>query len=605
MKLKRLLFCILFAFLLVGCTKAETQGGGNNGGDDPTGDVGDQGGNSGNTDPVEPPAPVITYTVTVYDEDGNKSTETVDQGDTFYEPTLTVDNEHMFCGWYFDKDLTKEATFPLAVNSDISLYPKVMTNKEYFLTARDKTVNSNYTYEDTLSITTNVPLISDTMRKGIIKQRTSDDFSYLACYTSSGALLSDGESYILHKGNLREEIKLKEDGTLDGFSTKSIEDSDSSTFAKAIFEYEADDIESLVYVSNNKYELKTTANASSVISSILGIFNNPVISSIISVLPEVSPSYDMYVTYDGDYIDTYTYEFEVSATLPIFGDVTLTVEYSLDFINYDTPALEEPKVPSLFISSAEIDEAGNTFKTDLEEYKSKEVSKYKYELDINVEDEESPYTANVQGEATRKHYNDNIYFNNHITTDTNFKTHPAYEKIEGIDGYEINRANIADGSVYSVTDTWGWNNDIKNSTSRGNVDNYYLLIDSDIFSSSYIVVGQKTDKGSYSFILNNEGILKLLKLFNEQFYLEEDSNEIKVLGIYDEDSVVVEEANIEVVYVEGILSEINITITGTIDTTYDKNQLNDAEFEIEYSMKIDSSIEDYDIPTKSKDIHLD
>lgn len=523
------------------------------------------------------------------------------EGTSFAKPNDPIAEEgYLFDGWYLDAQFIQEATFPLIIQSNVVLYAKFSEIKEYFLEAREKTLSNGYTYTDHLNVTTSILGIAgpQALREGTISKRNDGDLTYKAHYLSSGLLLVDGEEYILERLGNKETIRLNEDGHLTKYEVERLEDvKDGSVYAKAIFEYASEDIEKVIDSGNGLYEIKTTANTSSVISSTLSILGSSFVQGLISVLPEVGNTFTMFVTFDDGYIDTYTYEFEIEVASTI-----LNFAYSLDFNQYnETSALVPPTFDNVLLGQNEINqEINETVKTIYTNYKDLNPSSYSYELDVVLENEDQTFDTNVKGKTIRTNQNETIYFNNKISLNTNFD-----EYYEDVENYEIYRANLLNGEVYNAIDrTWPLSNEYHLSTSRNEIDAYYLFLDVDFYTISNINALEK-ETNQYHFVLNQNGVVELLNLFEAHTYiLKEDANKYSPFGNYDSNKLILEEAFLIISFDEQQqLEEITLEVSGDIDSQFVNFESSTYDFTLMYNLKVES-ISTYEIPETTDDIEL-
>lgn len=523
------------------------------------------------------------------------------EGTSFAKPNDPIAEEgYLFDGWYLDAQLIQEATFPITIQSNVTLYAKFSKIKEYFLEAREKTLSNGYTYTDHLNVTTSILGIAgpQALREGTISKRNDGDLTYKAHYLSSGLLLVDGEEYILERLGNKETIRLNEDGHLTKYEVERLEDvKDGSVYAKAIFEYASEDIEKVIDSGNGLYEIKTTANTSSVISSTLSILGSSFVQGLISVLPEVGNTFTMFVTFDDGYIDTYTYEFEIEVASTI-----LNFAYSLDFNQYnETSALVPPTFDNVLLGQNEINqEINETIKTIYTNYKDLNPSSYSYELDVVLENEDQTFDTNVKGKTIRTNQNETIYFNNKISLNTNFD-----EYYEDVENYEIYRANLLNGEVYNAIDrTWPLSNEYHLSTSRNEIDAYYLFLDVDFYTISNINALEK-ETNQYHFVLNQKGVVELLNLFEAHTYiLKEDASKYSPFGNYDSNQLILEEAFLIISFDEQHqLEEITLEVSGDIDSQFVNFESSTYDFTLMYNLKVES-ISTYEIPETTDDIEL-
>lgn len=525
------------------------------------------------------------------------------QGDILTKPEDPISNkEEIFAGWYLDENFNTEASFPITIDSNIDLYARFLSYKDYFLEAREKTLSTDYKYSDSLNVTTLIASVNGptAKRTGVVlnKKDKAINSYYLANYTSSGALLFDGQEYVIKRDNKIENIRFNEDNELTKYEVNQDDNQlDSSSFAKAIFEYSPDQIKSVEKLSGSgsdgKYEINTNLNATSVITSALNALGSPLIQNIITQLPSIDASYLMSVNYENGRIKTYEYSFTVEVSV-----ATINFNYTLTFDSATNVDIVLPNFDNLFLESSKINEYLLDFKKDYSTYKNQNLSKYKYDVFTLIETDDEKYEVNQKGEASRKIVDDEIYFNNYIDLSTNLDS--IYDELEN---YKVTRANLENGDVYSCVNNLIFADEYTESTSREDNDNYLMMFDDILFTSSnFSAIQNQEANNKVIFVLNSFGVKEVLNELNTKIYLEEESNSIKSLGEINLNSISFEEANIEVIYSDDKIDQINLNIVGELSTKY-VNEISNASFSIEYEL-INQEINEYEIPQTSDDIQL-
>ena len=526
-----------------------------------------------------------------------------EEGASVNKPSDPYLNGYVFDGWYFDDDYKTLVTFPFIIEKNTTIYAKFVENKEYFLLAREKTLSESYKYSDTLEVTTTI--MGDqgiagpsANRKGDVTCLQNGDPSYLAHYISSGALLFDGEEYIIYNGGQRQNLKLNEDGKITHYEAEPNENKgDTSAFAKAIFEYQEKDIESVTETTRGMFEIRPTASITEVISGALTLLNNPLIQNIVDKLPETDNDYSMSVTYEDGYIDTFEYSFEIDVEM--IGSVTF--DYTIDFEAHGN--IENITVPSfdgIYISTEDKAAALSSILADTKKYKSNEYSSYSYSVETLVDDGSSTYEFSQSGDTIRTVKDEDVYFKNHLDVKTNLN---EYYDDKEIENYDVYRANIADGSTYSCVDNLIFSDELTLSTNRGEVDTYLLFPqDEYLVASNFIAIQVEENKEETSTVLlmNETGVDKYMKFLQNSLYVQIDSNSISPLGDYVADSIDIEEAYMSFNYIRQELSAVEVNIKGIFDTEYDIF-CEDSEFDITLSLTIEE-VDGYTIPETAEDI---
>ena len=252
------LFCLLLALLMCCSTFVIAC---NNDTVDPSGD---QSGDQGSKQEF----------CTVSFENTNLEKQSVTKGSTIQKPSDPVKENYIFVDWYTDANYTNKAVFPIKVDADTSVYARFFTYQEAFQIARENTIGNDvpgFEYEYTMGISASyLGVVLDGTQSGTAKYSTLGEVNYYDERTNAGPLLNDGTSYKIRRGTSLQNISLDETGEIKNFSVEQVESTykyDSSSLAKAVFAYTDEEIKSISPTDQkNKYELKTTVGASSIIA---------------------------------------------------------------------------------------------------------------------------------------------------------------------------------------------------------------------------------------------------------------------------------------------------------------------------------------------------
>lgn len=499
--------------------------------------------------------------------------------------------------------------------------------KEYFLRARSKTLAAGYAYSDDFSIETTVGAIGVTTsgpsahRVGSTAYSPDYSIEYYQTFESSGALLYDGWSHEYVQDDVHYLIKQNEDAEVTSFEQDSASsfERETSTFAKAIFEYESDDIKSVTAVSSSKYKLVAKATASNVLCGVLGNLDSPFVTAFVSALSyvEVEPTYSMYVTFtSAGYIDTYTYTFSADVTIasqPQHMDLT----YTLDFSSYQSTNITLPAFEGLSISAEDISKTVSTGYSALSSYKSATKSSYSYKVKSDIEFESGDdYSVTVQGNTFRQTGSD-YNFNNYYEVDQS-----GFSDSEGddIDDYDGGRGMTSDGSIYDIRDPIGFKkySQIDASSFDASEDLFYFLFDiGDLVSSNVVFTQTTTDKTGatlYNYAVKDSFTKDILDMvsastrlaYNEYGnYIDEDeesdATHYDIFGNFTESSLSATGSNVFLTIQSGSLTAIEIELSGSYNTTIQSTS-GKAYYELELTIECNDDYETYEIPSDKKNI---
>ena len=551
----------------------------------------------------------------------NLPSTTVKEGEKLSEPTAPDKDGYIFAGWYLDNTYTTKATFPLTINKNLTIYAKYVDSVTYFNQARNKTIttanNFSYTFETTANATiTGVAKQLDGKTIGDVKYNKNEEVSYLENHTNSGALFNDGTLYEYKKGDNVYDITLNENNEVTKFKSENNPNFkyESSSFAKSLFTYEDSDIKSLTKVSGNKYELKTTANFSSIASVVASNVDNPIVKAIFGVsIPDTDANFKQYVSFDDDgYLKTYTYSFKISVS-----KVNFDLTYSLTFTNVNASSLPitEPVIPGLILGEAEVNSDLNTIKNNINAYKALANSSYDYELKTELDEGATSLarSATVKGKTKRNVKDGTVYYNNQLEVDSNYKNDDFYgDKVED---YKRTRGVLSDKTVYDVE-----NNLINDKgtkvTNPLDTDKYYFLPDNSLLNTSNVgAITENTTKNddqqitatSYHLIVNNSFVTDYLDSVNSLVRLDPTlKNNIKVLGTYQKDSVEINDSKFVYNFNNNSLESISINFEGVFTTTLEGTNVTyenkSLTFKVSLTLTVTDDGENYTAPSEFKDL---
>lgn len=582
---KRLLVLALIPFMLGAC-------GGNtpsNGGDD-----GEQ--------------QTIKYTVHF----ANTSMEDVqiEAGKTLSKPADPSKANSLFVGWYMDAAFNQEVSFPLTINAETTIYAQFYSYQEAFQKARNNTIGDDvagYEYDYTLQIT------AEYMGLGLAGNTTgnskyssvSTDVSFYDSHVNSGALFYDGTKYSIKKGRELHEVSLDENDVVKNYKITEVGDDykyDSSSFAKAVFEYDDTKLKEIKPTSTaNEYELKTGFNASAAIALVGNYINHPMIEKIIGELPETSVDTGMYVTFSGDKLNSYRYTMVIDVS-----DVQFNLTYNLTFKNIGVAPTITPKAfNNTYVSNSDLENAKNEINGYLNAYKALEHSSYDFKAKTAVDyAKKNAINATIDGWTKRKVSGNNVYYLNDYEVDTDHKNADLY-KATGLGDCHGGRVKLSTGEVHDLKKkVLGGYSDVATVSNPGNVDDYYLLdILGMISNVSFIQKITDTSKNTITYAVGAEtaGAVSVLKAFNDALRLNplgESTADVKAFGSFSDSSVTVKNFEFKITIANGTLSEIKLEMNGKLSASFpgsrDFTQVQDAGYKLEYELKVNDDGSDYE-----------
>lgn len=585
---KKYLLLVLLPLLLVGC-------GGNN--NQPSGEN-----NNANEQQV------VKYTVTFANT--SMSSVQVEAGKTLAKPADPQKENSVFVGWYQDEGLTQEVSFPLTINANTTIYAQFYSYQEAFQKARNNTIGSSvagYEYDYTLQITAGymgLNLSGNTTGNSKYNP-SSNDVTFYDSHVNSGALFYDGTKYAIKKGRELHEVSLDENDVVKKYKITQVGDDykfDSSSFAKAVFEYDETKLKEIKPASTaNEYELKTGFNASSAIALVGNYVNHPMVEKLIGELPETSVATNMYVKFSGNKLDTYRYTMAIDVT-----GIQFNITYSLTFKNVGVAPTITPQVFSgTYVSNADVATVKTEINGYLNAFKALEHSSYDFQAKTAVDyAKKSAINATVDGWTKRKVSGNNVYYLNDYEVDTDHKNADLY-KSTGLGDCHGGRAKLSTGEVHDLKKKLlGGYSDVATVSNPGTADDYYLLdVLGMIDNVSFIQKISDTNKNTITYAIGAEtvGAVSILKAFNDTLRLNplgESTADVKAFGSFQDSSVTVKNFKFRIIIANGALSEIKLEMNGKLTASFpgsrDFTQAQDAGYKLEYELKVTNKASDFE-----------
>jgi uncharacterized repeat protein (TIGR02543 family) len=545
-----------------------------------------------------------TYTVTFANT--SMSSVSIEEGSKLTRPTDPVKDGYIFEGWYEDSSFSKEVSFPLTINSDITIYAAFNSYQTAFKKAREKTIGDDvngYEFDYNIDASATVKKVSVSGKtKGNTKYSKNGDVKYLDSHVNSGLLFNDGTIYQVRKGNTLAKIGLDEKGELTKYKLEDVESTykfDSSNFAKAIFEYSDDQLKSISKTSvANEYKLKTSFNISTAISLVGNYLNHPLVEKLIGEMPETSVDTGMYVTFSNGELKNYRYEMNISVS-----QLTFSLTYNLTFKNVGVaPTIVAPNYDNVSFTKSDISNTTEEIKNAISSYKAKEHSAYDFVVKTGVDHgiSELEINSTFQGSTKRKVTSSNTYSWTEVEVDTDYKNADLY-KNKGIVDLKYKRIRLTDDTMYEFKKGLLSYDDGTVVTEREN-DNYYLLdVMDNISTPSFLKKAVVNDVTTYTVGLTTEGIKSLLNWLNNNLLLnpyETATYTPVVFGTFNEDSLNVKKSSLVITLTGGELTSISLSSSGRFETAFEESrdfyENKKAVYDFTYSLTTTSKGDSYE-----------
>lgn len=577
---KKLLVLAVLPLMLVGC-------GGNN--QSPSGG----GGDGGQTQTVK-------YTVT-FANTSMPSVE-VEEGKSLSKPADPTKSGYLFVGWYMDANFTREVVFPLVINSNTTIYAKFYSYSEAFAKARNNTIGSNvagYEYDYTLEVTAGymgLSLKGNTTGNAKYNPSSSNDVTFYDVHQNNGVLFYDGTKYQFKKSRELHEVSLDENDVVKKYTIKEVGDDykyDSSSFAKAVFEYDDTKLKSIAPTSvANEYSLKTSFNASAGISLVGNYLNHPMVEKLIGELPETSVDTGMYVTFSGDKLHSYRYEMAIDVS-----GIQFTLTYSLSFKNIGVAPTITPKVfENTYVSNNDVATAKAEINAYLNAYKALEHSSYDFKVKTAVDyAKKNAINATIDGWTKRKVSGGQVYYLNDYEVDTDHKNADLY-KAAGLKDCHGGRVKLSTGEVHDLQKKLLSGYSDVGVVSHSDEDNYYLFDVLDMITNiSFIEKLTDSNKGTITYAVGAEtsDVVNILKAFNNSTRLNplgECSEDVKAFGDFTDSSVTVKNFNFKIIIKNGSFSEMSLETNGKLNASFpgsrDFTEKQDAGYKLTFTLNV-------------------
>ncbi len=522
----------------------------------------------------------------------------IEEGKELQKPTDPTKSNSLFVGWYYDSEFKNSVSFPVVVNSDLTLYANFYSYEKAFVLARNNTIGEEvdgYDYDYTLNVDIGylgAKMTGKTIGETKYNSKT-DDVTFYDEHVNSGALFYDGSKYQIKKGIELHEVALDENDNVNSYKITTVDEDykyDSSSFAKAIFEYSDDKLKSISPTSTvNEYQLDTGFNFSEGLSIVGKYINHPIVESILGTLPSTSVKTGMYVTFSNDKLSTYRYEMKIDVS-----NIQMNLVYNLTFKNIGQAPSITPKVfNNTYVTKDEVKNAKQGIENIITSYKSLEHSSYDFKVKTAVSyPNKNDINATIDGFTKRKVTSDEVYFLNDYEIDTDHKNADLYKE-SGLKDCHGGRVKLANGEVHDLKkNVLSGYSDIKTTVS--NNDDYYLLdILSLVTDPSFI---QKIDNNdnvttTYSIGSDEKNISTILNYFNDNLRLnalDEATVDVKAFGTFEASSVKLNDFEFEIVTKNNVLSSINFTMNGTYNASFpssrDFTSSSQAGFSLKYNL---------------------
>ena len=583
---KRTLVLLLCPLLLLGCST-------------------NNGGNGGNGQQN-----VTRYTVTFANT--SMSSVQIAEGSNLNRPADPQKANSMFVGWYYDAAFTREVSFPVTITGDLTIYAQFYSYQEAFAKARNNTIGEQvpgYEYDYTLRVTAGYMGVNfNGNTSGNAKYNPGSEVSFYDEHVNSGSLFYDGTKYTFKKGTELHDVSVDENDVVKKYTIKQVDSGykyDSSSFAKAVFEYDDTKLKEIKPTgTSGEYSLKTSFTFSQGVALVGNYVNHPMVEKIIGELPETSVATGMYVSFNGDKLNTYRYEMAIDVS-----GVQFTLTYNLTFKNIGrAPSISPRTFANTSYTPNDVNQSKAEVNGILNTYKALAHSSYDFKVKTAVDyAKKNAINATIDGFTKRKVSGGQVYYLNDYEVDTDHKNADLY-KSQGLGDCHGGRVKLSNGEVHDLKKkVLSGYTDVGTATHQ-DIDNYYLL---DVFGMidnvSFIQKVTNGTKTTYAIGTETPGAVNVLKQFNNALRLNplrECSVDVKAFGSFNDSSVTVKNFKFKIITVSGALSEISLEMNGKLTASFpgsrDFQSAQDAGYKLTYSLTVTNDGASYE-PAASVD----
>ena len=559
---------------------------------------------------------VVKYTITFNSNGGSSvSSITANEGSSIAKPANPTKTDNVFKEWHSDSALTVLVSWPITLNSNLTLYAKWQNSRDYFLEARDNTVNANqFEYDFNLNVITAYGDLAgpSAVIDGNTKYNSASSVSYLQSEERSGLLIGDGKLYKVKTGTELATFKVNKSNKLTNYSIETVASTfkyDSSSFAKALFEFTADQITSVPSAPNQKFKLEFSGSFTGFVDNALTFLNHPVVQLILQQwvdLPAHDSDLTAYVTFENNRIKTYEYDFVISVV-----GASLTFHYDLNFTKVGSGVtITPPNFSNVAVGETAVNTKLNSVKTALDSYRSATYSGYNYRLDTQVDYPQAlAIDATIQGRTMRKVNLGTSYFWNRIELDSDYKNNDLYNS-QGVKDYERYRVKYANQSVYDCEDrVWPASDVFTQIASYTNdaIDSFYFLLPTSFYTTSNIsTVEEVTASGAttYSLGLSTASISALLTFVDASARFDLGGGyEFNIFNVASD--LDVKSSEFDIVLTSGVFTSMSIDVSGRYVGAYTGTSFSGPlDFEIKLEITANNLGQNYTPPTQNSEVDL-
>lgn len=311
--------------------------------------------NNGEKTNILKPNHSTEFNVIFYAEDEEIKTVKVSDNQTLQKIEAPEKDGYLFDNWYTENDFRTLFDFNGKITKHTKLYARYISFKEYFLKARNNTVQSDsfkYNYklslENSFEYKKNIPL-PGAFYQGTTYYNKNNDIKYLRDEITSGLLLTNKHNYHFLKDNKLHKVSFKH-------NTKTKIDTDPkervnenytkpyeySIYAKALFKFDEDKIKSVIR-ENKDFVISFNESQLDIIKESLLSYSNEELNKIANGLKKESiRSVKAVVTFDFEkqQIKKFRYCFDFSLPIEkkvkivnVKGNFVSKLNYELEFDN--------------------------------------------------------------------------------------------------------------------------------------------------------------------------------------------------------------------------------------------------------------------------------
>ena len=264
--------------------------------------------------------------------------------------------------------------------------------------------------------------------------------------------------------------------------------------------------------------------------------------------------------------------------------------------------LEEPVIDGFIVNNEQINEKLNIIKGAQSAYKSLTNSAHDFRVETNVEYEGgNKFKSTIKGKAKRNIKDGVNFFDNNAEFDSTFADNYGKDD-SNIKDFSYARGVTSDGQAHYVWKKLFGTNPVTKVTAKES-DYFFYLPDDSIYSKDYVSFIQTSTKSgitTYSMPLNNKAVPTIFDMLNDSSVIDPTlSKDIKLMGSYQKDSIVLTETNMDYLIENEKFKSLELNLSGSYTSKFDNYGDGKASFTVKLTIDVTKDGDNYSAPDKA------